>query len=436
MTEKTSRFRISLHNRIFIGMLVGIVSGIVLRDSGADADTIQTVEKFVKPVGDIFLRMIFMMVIPLVLTALSLGVAEFGDLGKLGRIGFRMFKYTLVVTTISVMLGVTMATVFQPGASLSPADRTALLERFRSGVQEVQMNAKFSGKPVGDIISSIVPKNPFEDMVHAFDPSYSGGGLLAVMFFALIFGYAMSKSDPEKVSTLKSFMEGLNEVVMKVIGYAMKLAPFGVASLLFMLTVNLGTAILLVLLKYVLVVIAALAIHQFVTYSIILRMSGMNPLFFFRNTSEVMLTAFSTSSSNATLPTAIKTTIEKLKMPKDISQFILTIGSTGNQNGTALYEGITILFLAQCFGVHLGIAQQILVVFISVLAGIGSAGVPGGSMPVIMLILISIGIPGESIALIYGVDRILDMSRTVLNVMGDITATVYISHKEAEAGKL
>jgi DAACS family dicarboxylate/amino acid:cation (Na+ or H+) symporter len=349
-----------------------------------------------------------------------------------------MFKYTLVVTTISVLLGVTMATVFQPGASLSPADRTALLERFRSGVQEVQMNAKFSGKPVGDIISSIVPKNPFEDMVHAFDPSYSGGGLLAVMFFALIFGYAMSKSDPEKVSTLKSFMEGLNEVVMKVIGYAMQLAPFGVASLLFMLTVNLGTAILLVLLKYVLVVIAALAIHQFVTYSIILRMSGMNPLFFFRNTSEVMLTAFSTSSSNATLPTAIKTTIEKLKMPKDISQFILTIGSTGNQNGTALYEGITILFLAQCFGVHLGIAQQILVVFISVLAGIGSAGVPGGSMPVIMLILISIGIPGESIALIYGVDRILDMSRTVLNVMGDITATVYISHKEAgkETGRL
>jgi DAACS family dicarboxylate/amino acid:cation (Na+ or H+) symporter len=221
------------------------------------------------------------------------------------------------------------------------------------------------------------------------------------------------------------------EVVMKIIGFAMKLAPFGIMALLFVLTVNMGWSILSVLLKYVLLVLGALAFHQFVTYSIILRyFAGRNPGRFFGQVKDVMLTAFSTSSSNATLPTAIDASINKLGISKDVTNFTLTIGSTGNQHGTALYEGITILFLAQCFGVELSTGSQIMVVFISILAGMGTAGVPGGSLPVMMLILVSIGVPGESIALIYGVDRILDMSRTVLNVTGDLTAAAYIQYSE------
>jgi DAACS family dicarboxylate/amino acid:cation (Na+ or H+) symporter len=248
------------------------------------------------------------------------------------------------------------------------------------------------------------------------------------MFFSLMLGIALSITDREKTQVFKSFLEGLYEIVMKVISIGMKLAPFGVASLLFTLTANMGLSILSVLSKFVFVVVGALSIHMFVTYSILLKTLGrMSPVFFFRSIREVMITAFATSSSNATLPTAIRVSIDQLKLPKDITNFVLTIGSTANQNGTALYEGITVLFLAQCFGIDLNLSQQILVVLLSILGGIGTAGVPSGSLPIIMLILISIGVPGESIAIIYGVDRFLDMCRTVLNVTGDITAAVYVS---------
>jgi DAACS family dicarboxylate/amino acid:cation (Na+ or H+) symporter len=200
---------------------------------------------------------------------------------------------------------------------------------------------------------------------------------------------------------------------------------------MFVLTANLGYSILLMLFNYVWVVLLALAIHQFGTYSLAIKFLGkMSPLFFFSKIREVMLTAFATSSSNATLPDAIRVSVTKLKLPKEIAHFVLTVGSTANQNGTALYEGITVLFLAQVFGIELSLTQQLMVVFMSVLAGVGTAGVPGGSLPLIVMVLISVGIPGESIALIYGVDRILDMSRTVLNVTGDITAAVVVSRSE------
>jgi DAACS family dicarboxylate/amino acid:cation (Na+ or H+) symporter len=179
------------------------------------------------------------------------------------------------------------------------------------------------------------------------------------------------------------------------------------------------------------VVLVALAIHQFVTYPLLLWfMGGMNPMEFFKNISDVMLTAFSTSSSNATLPTAIKAANEKLKLPKKVSHFVLTVGSTANQNGTALFEGVTVLFLAQCFQIDLSVSQQISVVIACIVAGIGTAGVPGGSLPVVAMILVSVGVPAEAIGIIIGVDRILDMCRTVLNVTGDLTAAVVISNWE------
>jgi len=201
--------------------------------------------------------------------------------------------------------------------------------------------------------------------------------------------------------------------------------------LLFTTIATLGISVFAVVLQFVVLVLCALAFHQFVTYSFLIRFLGkMNPVVFFQKTAEVMVTAFSTSSSNATLPVAIRVSIEKLKLPRDITHFVLTIGSTANQNGTALYEGIAVLFIAQCFGVELDLSAKILVVFLAVLGGIGTAGVPGGSLPVIMLILVTIGIPAEGIGIIYGIDRILDMSRTVLNVTGDMAAAVYVSRTE------
>jgi DAACS family dicarboxylate/amino acid:cation (Na+ or H+) symporter len=424
--------RIPLHVRILAGLIIGIVAGTIVRNIGLSDEQIADISYYVKPVGDIFLRMITMTVIPLVLAALTLGVADLGNTRKLGRIGLKILLFSLVVSSIAVMMGVGLSNLFKPGNSLSKEDRTELTERFEAKTEEIRKNAEEAKKKTAaETIVSIVPKNPIEDMARAFDPTYRGGGLLAVMLFALILGVAMSVSDQEKIKTFRAFLEGMYEVVMKIIGFAMQLAPLGIMALIFVITVNLGWSILYVLLKYVLLVLGGLAFHQFVTYSIILRyFAGRNPAKFFGQIKDVMLTAFSTSSSNATLPTAINASINKLGISKDVTNFTLTIGSTGNQHGTALYEGITILFLAQCFGVELSTGSQIMVVFISILAGMGTAGVPGGSLPVMMLILISIGVPGESIALIYGVDRILDMSRTVLNVTGDLTAAAYIQYSE------
>ncbi|NBV12630.1 MAG: dicarboxylate/amino acid:cation symporter [Sphingobacteriia bacterium] len=426
------RFSFPLHARIFVGMITGAALGLICRQADLPAETLQFIIACLKPVGDIFLRMIFMMVIPLIFSALTLGVAELGDLRRIGRIGMKTLGYSILITGISVLIGITMVEIFRPGDGMSETDRTTLLQQYAGNYQKVKENVTVAqAQAPGDLITKIVPRNPLEDMVRAFDPTYTGGGLLAVMFLSVMMGIALSSADPDKTQTFRKFLEGLYEIVMKIIGYAMQLAPFGVAALLFQLTANLGYGVLLMILKYVILVLVALAIHQFGTYSLAVRfLGGMNPIFFFKNIREVMLTAFATSSSNASLPDAIRVTVEKLKIPREIANFVLTVGSTANQNGTALYEGITVLFLAQCFGVDLTLTQQITVVVMSVLAGIGTAGVPGGSLPLMVTVLMSVGIPGESITLIYGADRILDMSRTVLNVTGDITAAVVINRSE------
>ncbi|MBT9544245.1 MAG: dicarboxylate/amino acid:cation symporter [Candidatus Sericytochromatia bacterium] len=422
---------IPLHTRIFIGMIVGILGGALVHLLGLSPETVAELIKWIKPIGDLFLRMIFMLVIPLLLSALILGVAELGDLKKIGRIGLKTLVYTLVASGISVIVGLTLFNLVQPAKGIKAADRQYLIEKFSDSAAGLQAKAAdIPDRTVSELLVSLIPKNPVEDMARAFDPTYTGGGLLAVMFFAVVLGLALSASDPEKVAPVKAFLEGVYEIVMKGIGFGMSLAPFGVAALLFILVANTGFAILHLVLNYVLVVLAALAIQQFIVYSAILKLAGFSPKVFFKAIREVMLTAFSTSSSNATLPTALRVTQDELHMPSDISRFVLTVGSTANQNGTALFEGITLLFLAQCFGVELNLMQQILVVFLSILAGVGTAGVPGGSLPLIVSILISLGVPGESIAIIYGVDRLLDMCRTVLNVTGDITAVVVVSRLE------
>lgn len=421
-----------LHTKIFLGMLFGIIAGLMVKGLDLPQETLASMVQWTEPIGKVFMNMIFMMVIPLILSALILGVADIGDLSRLGRMGFRLLIYTVVVSFIAVMIGVTMVNIFQPGKKISAETRQYLVEEYRHKADEAQtFSASAQKKTVGDIIVQIIPKNPIGEMAHAFDSGHQGGGLLSVMFFALIFGIAMASVGPEKTAPVRQFLEAIYEIVIKVISFAMSLAPYGVAALLFNMVINVGADFLVSLLWYVAIVLAALAIHQFVVYSAILKyFANRQPWQFMKDMSEVTLTAFSTSSSNATLPTAIRVSTEKLNIPKPIAHFVLTVGSTGNQNGTALFEGITVLFLAQCFDIELSIASQITVVLLCILAGVGTAGVPGGSLPVIVTILVSIGVPGESIALIYGVDRILDMARTTLNVSGDITAAAYIQHTE------
>jgi DAACS family dicarboxylate/amino acid:cation (Na+ or H+) symporter len=362
-------------------------------------------------------------------------VAEIGDMRRLGRIGLRTLAFTVLVSTTAVLIGVALVSIVRPGGALSVENRRMLLERFPMSAPADPSAVKPGDQGILDALVKIVPKNPLEDIVRAFDPSYAGGGILAVIFFSFMLGIALALCDPEKVRGFKSALEGLYETIMKLITIGMKLAPLGVFSLLFSLSATMGFSIVLILFRYVAVVLAALVLHLFGVYSILLRTAGgMRPGFFFKNTSDVMLVAFSTSSSNATLPTTLRAAVETLKLRRDISRFVLTVGATANQNGTALYEGVTALFLAQCFGIPLTFAQQIFVVVLCVLAGIGTAGVPGGSLPAVMMILAGIGVPVESLGIILGVDRLLDMCRTVVNVQGDLAAAVVVNRFEGKKG--
>ena len=371
--------------------------------------------------------MLFVAVLPLVVSSLALGVFELGDVRRLGRVGALTLAYTLTVSSVSVAIGVGLVNAFRPGDGFDPAERARLIETLAPQAQKVVTQASQASSPV-DALISIVPRNPFEALVRAFD-----GEMLGVMFFAVLLGVALVTTPRERTTGLVSALEGLYAVSLRIIDMAMALAPYGVFALVFSLTARLGGDLLVTLGRYVAIVLLGLALQQFGVYSLLLRFAiGVSPTAFFARISEVMTTAFSTSSSAATLPTALRVSEQRLGVPREINSFVLTVGATANQNGTALFEGVTVLFLAQLFGVELSLAQQATVVLLSILAGVGTAGVPGGSLPLIVVVLQSVGVPGEGIAVILGVDRLLDMSRTVLNVTGDMTAALFVTRVEGK----
>lgn len=422
-----------LHTKILIGLFVGVFFGLLVNIFlNGNKDIQWLVSNIAYPVGQLFLRLIFMIIIPLIFSAIVLGVADFRDLNKIGRVGGKVLLFTVVITAISVMIGMTVVNIVQPGSGITEDKRAALTQVITNNqtVTNIITTAKES-KSFLQIIVDIIPRNPFAEIVDYLDPNYRGGGLLAIMFFALIFGIALAVSDREKTEALTKTLQGVYEVVMKIIDFAMRFAPYGVAALVFSTASQLGLQMIGILLKYVLVVLFALSLHFLFTYGAIIKyVVKRSPKEFFKGISEVIITAFSTSSSNATLPTSIRVSIDNLKLDKDITNFVLTIGATANQNGTALYEGITVLFLAQFYGIDLSLAQQLIVVFLSILAGVGTAGVPGGSLPLVVMVLQTIGVPAEGIGIILGVDRVLDMSRTVVNVSGDIVLASWVDASE------
>lgn len=422
-----------LHTKILIGLFVGVFFGLLANIFlNGNKDIQWLVSNIAYPVGQLFLRLIFMIIIPLIFSAIVLGVADFRDLNKIGRVGGKVLLFTVVITAISVMIGMTVVNIVQPGSGITEDKRAALTQVITNNqtVTNIITTAKES-KSFLQIIVDIIPRNPFAEIVDYLDPNYRGGGLLAIMFFALIFGIALAVSDRGKTEALTKTLQGVYEVVMKIIDFAMRFAPYGVAALVFSTASQLGLQMIGILLKYVLVVLFALSLHFLFTYGAIIKyVVKRSPKEFFKGISEVIITAFSTSSSNATLPTSIRVSVDNLKLDKDITNFVLTIGATANQNGTALYEGITVLFLAQFYGIDLSLAQQLIVVFLSILAGVGTAGVPGGSLPLVVMVLQTIGVPAEGIGIILGVDRVLDMSRTVVNVSGDIVLASWVDASE------
>ncbi len=404
---------------MFLGLAAGTGAGIAAHALVPDSRILAEFIRWVaQPAGQIFLRLLFMLVVPLIVAALALGVAGLGDLRRLGRIGLATLAYTVAVSAVAVLLGVVLVNVLRPGEGVSPELRARLLEG--AAERSASIVPAVTPRTGADLIVQIIPANPIR--------AAADGDMLAVMFFSLLVGVALALTRSEATRRLQEVFEGVYEITVRLIRWVIELAPFGVAALLFTLTAQLGYEILWQLGRYVGVVLLGLALHQFVVYSLLVRtLGGMSPLRFFRSVQDAMIMAFSTASSNATLPTALQVAEHNLRLPKDVSRFVLTIGSTANQNGTALFEGVTVLFLAQFYGVDLSFGQQVLVSAVCILGGIGTAGVPAGSIPVVAMILGLAGVPVEGIGLILGVDRLLDMCRTTLNVTGDLAAAVVIS---------
>lgn len=424
-TPARSKGGLPLHWKMAIGFAAGLALGLAVNLGGAaGAPWVQGLTTWVtQPVGTLFLRLIFMLVLPLLFSALVVGVAEMGDIRSLGRIGWKTLAYTVVVSGIAVLLGLGLVNWLKPGAGVDPATAQQLLSQ---GAQRAQAIVSSVGEqPRGlDMLLSIVPDN----VVGAA----ASNGILAVMFFALMLGVGLVLTPAPSSRVLLRGIEGLFEVSMTLIGLVIRLAPYAVFCFMFNLAALFGWDLLVRLGAYVGVVVLALALHMFGVYSLALKAAGWSPLRFFRGVQEAMVMAFSTASSNATLPTSLRVAEDELKLPTKVSRFVLTVGATANQNGTALFEGVTVLFLAQFFGVDLSLAQQATVMFVCILGGIGTAGVPAGSLPVVALICGMVGVPPEGIGLILGVDRFLDMCRTTLNVTGDLVAAAVVSQGESD----
>ncbi len=425
MSERADAPRgIPLHTKILAGLLIGAVVGVVcnLTLGGTHPVVVNTNKYVAGPIGAIFLNLLFMIVVPLVFASISLGVAGLGNLRRVGRIGAKTLGFFLVTTALSVSIGLFLVQLLKPGESITPAVRTQLLETYAGDAATRMQAAEQSTFGIQTVVN-IVTRNPIRSAVDL--------DLLGIIFFGIMFGAAITLITADRAKIMIGVLEALNAIVLKIVDFAMVIAPYGVAGLVFGVTSRFGLALLQPLAMYVIVVLGALILHQVVSYSFLLRLVvGMSPRAFFARIRAPMITAFSTSSSNGTLPTSIACAEQRLGVPPQIAGFVLPLGATMNMNGTSLFEGVTVLFLAQVFGVSLTLGDQAIVMVMCVVTAIGAAGVPGGSLPLLIGILAMFGVPGEGIALILGVDRILDMSRTVVNVSGDLVATTFIAKSE------
>lgn len=391
----------SLLTQILIAFVVAIIVGLIF---GANMEV-------VKPLGDLFLRLIKFIIAPLVLSTLVVGVASIGDPKSLGRVGTKTIAYYLVTTAVAIIIGLGFAFIISPGKGLSIEMPTTDVEvNETEGVIQTFLN--------------IVPENPFLSLAE--------GNILQIIFFAIFIGLALTLIG-EKASPVYNFFESFSEVMFKVTGIVMHFAPIGIFGLVAPIIGQYGAQVLLPLFKIILAVGLACLLHAIIVYSSAVKtFAKMNPVTFFKGIAPAAVVAFSTTSSAATLPVTIKNTQENLGVSNKISSFVLPLGATVNMDGTAIYQGVAVIFIAQFYGLDLSFMQLVTVVITTVLASIGTAGVPGAGMIMLAMVLAAIGLPLEGIALIAGIDRILDMFRTTVNIVGDASAAVVVAGTEDE----
>lgn len=426
---------IPLHTKIIIGLVLGLLTGLLSVVSGLDAYWIVS---FVKPIGTIFVNLLKMIAVPLVLASLIVGVASLNDVSKLSRIGGKTIIIYILTTAFATSLGLVMANLMQPGKQLPKETRDNLMSMYKVNNE--------NNKKEADKIKSQSPLQPIVDMVPENITAAAGDNrmMLQVVFFAVLLGIALIQIQPEKSKIVIQFFDGLNDAIIKVVEYAMALAPYGVFALMASLIVEIAgddaskaLSLLYALLWYGATVLIGLFLMVVVVYHILLRMFSKVPfLTFIKSIEPAQLLAFSTSSSNATLPLSMECAEKNLGVSEEVASFVLPLGATVNMDGTALYQSVAAVFIAQALGMDLTIYQQLMIVLTATLASIGSAGVPGAGMVMLVIVLESVNVPTAGIALIVGIDRILDMCRTVVNVTGDLVVSVVIAESEGKLKKL
>ncbi len=433
MEPPAPRRGLSLPTKILLGLIVGAAAGVTLNllyapplgapASPAYENVAYWADNRIKPFGDLFLSLLFMVVVPIVFSSLFLGVAGLGSVQKLGSLGGRTLLWFLGTTTLAVLLGITLVDFFEPGRQVS---------------QEVaeQIKAQYLGDAKDRIAQSAQAKGWLQMLVDIVPRNVVGAAadntkVLGLIFFALVLGAAAIRTAPERTRALREMLEALYELCVRVLGWVMQIAPFGVACLIFHATAKLGIDVMKLVGFYFLTAMGGLIFYQCVVITLLAKwFAGIAPGRFYRGCRTLLITAFSTSSSNATLPTTIRTATEEFGAPKEIAGFVMPLGATMNMYGTALFEGVSVLFLAQVYGLDLGFGQQLMVVGMAVLTAIGAAGVPGGSLPLLAVVLTAVKVPPEMLALILGVDRLVDMTRTVPNVTSDLVCSLWLSRRE------
>ena len=373
-------------------------------------------------IGDLFLAMIKMVVVPLVFCSLSVGVASLGDFNKLGRLGLRTLGFFFGTTIMALTIGVGLANVLSPGGILSEEDKALLLATYEGGGDSIVGKAA-AAPSFGEQIVGIVPTNPIA--------SLAGGEMLQIIFFAMMLGIALTMMKVERSQLVVDVLDRFNDAMVMLVHVAMKLAPYGVAALLFKVVGSTGISVLVALAYYGFVVVLGLFLHVAITYAIAIKFGAKLPVPKFLSAMKpAIMLAFSTSSSSATLPVTMECAEENVNISPQVTSFVLPLGATVNMDGTALYQGVAALFIAQIYGMELGLSEQLTIVVSATLASVGAAGVPGAGMITLAMVLTAIGVPTEGLALILGVDRLLDMFRTATNVVGDSTACAFMGRLE------
>jgi len=418
LTEKENK-KIPLHIKILVGMVIGIAWSIAASYiNGGGEWTLN----YIKPFGTIFIKLLQMLAIPLIITSIISGIAGLRDINKLGRIGGRTLMLFTVTCIISTILGVTLASTFKPGAAIPEKTKNELLASYQDKATGLVDKAQQSVGSAMDMITEMFPNNIFYAMSN-------NGMMLQVVIFSILFGIALSKVDASKSDIVIQFIEGLNETFMKLVMLIMLIAPIGVFALIASISFNAN--VFLSLLYYMLTVIAGLAVILFVLYPLVIRIfSKITYGKFFKTMQPVFLMAFSTSSSAATLPVTMERVSNGFNIKKEISDFVLSLGTTINMDGTALYQSIAAVFIAQATGIELSMGQIVIIALTATLSAVGAAGIPGAGMITLIIVLDAIHVPIEAIALIMAPDRLLDMFRTVINVAGDACGAIAVSGME------